>query len=368
MPKMSAFIPGLKLGELFFLEAVKPLLDRGFPDLRYSAALIGSGSEILGFDTEMSTDHHWGPRVMLFLDQVDQERYCGAVRAALRDALPPRVHGFSTNFTDPNPSDKNVQLLLDVDAPPINHRVDIFTIREFFANYLGFDIDRPLEPADWLSFPQQKLRSITGGAVYHDDLGLQDVRDRFAYYPDEVWLYLLASGWNRIGQEEHLMGRAGIVGDEIGSAIIASRLVRDIMRLAFLMERQYAPYPKWYGTAFAQLKCARHLTPALDAVLAASHWKERERHLVTAYEYIAAIHNSLEITEPRPARASNFFGRPFQVIQAAEFAEAISARISDPQLVMMASRGLIGGVDQFSDSTELLSDPRWLATLRALYE
>jgi hypothetical protein len=34
--------------------------------------------------------------------------------------------------------------------------------------------------------------------------------------------------WNRIGQEEHLMGRADR-GDEIGSAIIAARLVRDLM-------------------------------------------------------------------------------------------------------------------------------------------
>jgi len=60
---MPDFIPGLELGRLYYLEAVKPVLDSFF--LQYSAALIGSGSEILGFDTEMSTDHHCGPRVML---------------------------------------------------------------------------------------------------------------------------------------------------------------------------------------------------------------------------------------------------------------------------------------------------------------
>jgi len=42
-----------------------------------------------------------------------------------------------------------------------------------------------------------------------------------------IWLYLLASAWSRIGQEEHLMGRAGSVADEIGSAIIASRRLFD---------------------------------------------------------------------------------------------------------------------------------------------
>jgi hypothetical protein len=63
---MPDFIAGLRLGKLFYLEAVEPILNASFPGLQVSAALIGSGSEILGFDTEMSADHHRGPRVMLF--------------------------------------------------------------------------------------------------------------------------------------------------------------------------------------------------------------------------------------------------------------------------------------------------------------
>ena len=56
---------------------------------------------------------------------------------------------------------------------------------------------------------------MTGGDVFHDESGLADLRERFAYFPKDVWLYLLASGWMRISQEEHLMGRAGYRGDEI---------------------------------------------------------------------------------------------------------------------------------------------------------
>ena len=47
---------------------------------------------------------------------------------------------------------------------------------------------------------------------------------KFAYYPHDVWLYLMAAGWSRIGQEERLMGRAGLVGDELRSAVIGARL------------------------------------------------------------------------------------------------------------------------------------------------
>ena len=61
------FIPGLKLSELFYNDVIKEKLEKEYPELEYAAALIGQGSEILGFDDKMSTDHHWGPRLQLFL-------------------------------------------------------------------------------------------------------------------------------------------------------------------------------------------------------------------------------------------------------------------------------------------------------------
>ncbi len=123
--------------------------------------------------------------------------------------------------------------------------------------YLDFDADAEITPADWLTFPQQKLRTLTEGAVYHSGLGdLDALRERLSYYPRDVWLYLLAAGWMRISQEEPFVGRTGDVGDELGSRVIAARLIRDLMMLCFLIERVYAPYPKWFGTGFARLACA----------------------------------------------------------------------------------------------------------------
>jgi hypothetical protein len=61
---------------------------------------------------------------------------------------------------------------------------------------------------DWLTFSDQRLPMITAGAVYHDEVGLQDVRDRFTYYPHDVWLYLLVAGWWRVHPEVNLVGRA----------------------------------------------------------------------------------------------------------------------------------------------------------------
>lgn len=363
---MPEFIPGLKLSRLFFEEAVKPIIDGVSRDRKYAAALIGSGSEVLGFDDAMSADHHWGPRVMIFLDDIAGVE---AIDAALRKELPSTFYGHSTSFSEPDINDNNVQRLVDAGDGPINHRVEMFEPRDYLRSYLNFDIDREIEPADWLTFPEQKLRTLTADNVFYDEIGLKRDLDRFKYYPHDVWLYLLASGWNRIGQEEHLMGRAGLAGDEIGSALIGSRLVRDIVRLCFLMEQVYAPYPKWFGTAFRQLECASGLESHLGAALQSSTWQEREENLVPAYETIAAMHNYLAITEPLPAKADNFFGRPFKVMElTGGFANAIKKQIKDPDVKRIASRKLIGTIDQFSDSTDILSDPSWRPMLRKLYE
>jgi hypothetical protein len=62
---MPSFVPGLELSRNFYHELVRPILDVDFPGLLYSAALLGRGSEVLGFDDEMSTDHDWKLRVLL---------------------------------------------------------------------------------------------------------------------------------------------------------------------------------------------------------------------------------------------------------------------------------------------------------------
>lgn len=363
---MPQSIPGLQLSREFFRDAVLPVISVVAPGLKYAAGLIGSGSEVLGFDDEMSSDHHWGPRVMVFLNEMDR---AGAIDSALREKLPPTFLGYPTNFSDPDPNDNNVQRLVEGEPGAINHRVEIFTLRDYIRSYLNFDIEREIEPADWLTFPEQKLRTLSAANIFHDEIGSRAELNRFNYYPHDVWLYLLASGWNRIGQEEHLMGRAGMVGDEIGSALIGSRLVRDVMRLCFLMERVYAPYPKWFGTAFRNLQCATKITRHLEAALRAPSWQERESHLVPAYEIIAAMHNDLGITEALPATSENFFGRPFKVIElSGGFSKVIASRIEDADVKRIAENGLIGSLDQFSDSTDLISHAKWRKTLRKLYE
>ena len=85
---MPEFIQGLELSRRFFCEVVRPILSERYPRLRYSAGLIGSGSEVLGYDDVVSSDHNWGPRLMLFLAEDERERLGAAISRRLRRVLP----------------------------------------------------------------------------------------------------------------------------------------------------------------------------------------------------------------------------------------------------------------------------------------
>src|SRR3954454_10259302 len=194
---------------------------------------------------------------------------------------------------------------------------------------------------------------FTAGEVFHDEVGLQAARDRLAYYPRDVWLYLLMAGWWRVHPEANLVGMAGYVGDELRSALIGSRLVSDLMRLCFLMERQYAPYSKWFGTAFSRLTCGPRLTPILWKVIQAATWQRREDALLMAYEELAVMHNALRLTDPVVTDVEKMWDRPFKVAWA-DFPGLLHARIKDPAVLTIAERWPTGPVDEIR---ELLSPP-----------
>jgi hypothetical protein len=67
-----------------------------------------------------------------------------------------------------------------------------------------------LSTLDWLTVPQQRLLGVVAGAVHADlDGALTRLRTDLAWYPDQVWRWLLACQWARIAQEQAFVARTG---------------------------------------------------------------------------------------------------------------------------------------------------------------
>lgn len=345
------FVPGLIVCREFYEKVVKPIMETDFPTIRYSAGLMGSGSEVLGFDTELSTDHDWRPRVFIFLSDADREKIGTQVEETIKQKIPPTFQGHITKIGDNSLDPRN--------------RI-IFSVRSYYWEYLKLDPFEDIKPIDWLLLAEQRLLSIAKGAVFFDGLSeLKTIQKKFKYFPHDVWLYLLASQWAKISEEEAFVGRTGDVGDELGSQIIAARLLKEIMKLCFLIEKQYAPYSKWFGTAFSRLACAKRLEPVFQKVLHAKSWKERETSLSKVYGIVAEMHNALGITKPMPTKVTLYHDRPYLVIHGDQFAAEVQKAIQDSTLQELRR---FGSIDQFIDCTEILNDSGLAKKLKGIYE
>jgi hypothetical protein len=112
-----AFVPAVELSAAFYREAVKPLLG----GRAHAAALLGWGSDVLGYDTERSTDHGWGPRLLVFLRDGDDVEWT----ARLDERLPQQFRGWPVRY--------------GWDATPTQHWVTVTTLAQWCQDHLGVD-------------------------------------------------------------------------------------------------------------------------------------------------------------------------------------------------------------------------------------
>jgi hypothetical protein len=342
---------GIELSRRFYEDLVRPWLARAAPGLPHAAALLGYGSELLGFDDAMSQDHNWGPRVHLFVDEPVFAAEANALVAMFATAAPDTFLGHPIGMANQPDAVPHRQ----AGRADARHGLEIWTLARAMRFWSGLAPGEPRDNLGWLGLAEQRLIAFTAGAVFHDDDGrLTAERERLNRFPRDVWLYKLAGQWRRIAEEQPFVGRNGIAGDERGSRVIAARLVRDLMRLAFLIERRHAPYSKWFGSAFASLACAADVGPRLDAVLDAADWQTRDAALAQAAFALGELQLASGVPGAIPPRIERFHERPFSVVNSEAMIAALMAAIEDPALRALP---VIGSLDQVTDSTPVIEAP-----------
>ena len=350
---MAEFIKGIDLCEGFFNDIAKPIITSNYPDLLYSAGLIGYGSDVLGYDDITSTDHMWGPRFYLFLRNEDIHIADDIMNLFSRE-FPYTYKGYSVNFSKPDQNDNGIRHGEFITHGLVNPLVFIYTFESFIEKYIGKFPMMGFDEYDWLSFSENRLLCLTAGRIFVDLLNVEMIRNMLTYYPKDVWLYLIASQWAIIAEEQAFVKRCSDCDDELGSNIVCMRIIERIMRLCFLYSKKYAPYSKWFGTAFKKLDTNCDIKTELELASNAICIIERENHLISALMYVGMLHNQSGITEEIELKVSNYYGRSIKVIYADKFADATREKLKGS---LFESMPLIGTMSQTGSLCSLYDNP-----------
>ncbi len=242
---------GLELSQAFFHDVIHPVLQTHYQPLLpfLAAGLVGSGSEVLGFDDAISQDHNFSPRVQIFVTEPVIEPQIDAIRQTILAAAPAQYLGFHLQHD---------QWLSFIEVAPLD---------AFFQSYLTID-HWPRTAQDWLKLDEQKLLELTSGKVFFDPQGrLEQRRALLYFYPDNVRYFLLYQGFTRlseVGAIERTIQRSDVIATELYRAFF----VYFAIKVLHLYRRRYCPYRKWMGRSLQTLgDDGRRLHQLLQAML-----------------------------------------------------------------------------------------------------
>ena len=326
------FVKGLELNRGFYFEIVKPLLDKSFKGLRYTAALLGYGSDVLGMDTEQSMDHNWGPRMQIFIDDPE---LTPVLNEFFKRELPLEYSGFSVNFSSPRYD--NTQSMQKLEKRPennlIEHLIEVDSFRSYLSQRYSINKTSNFSLNDWLMFTDQNLLEITSGDVFHDGLNmLNNTRRELEFYPSDICKLRMAVLWHYISNKEAFIGRSIALDDFTGLKIMAAQLVNYLIKILFYLERKYIPYSKWFGSFFKTLDVYSKVENLVRGILSENDPSEIERKLCLLYVFVVERHNATPGMPYLNNAIQDFFQRPYKVIFAETIIEVLKKSILDDEI------------------------------------
>ena len=199
-----------------------------YPDLysRICLALVGVGSECLGFDDEISEDHDFSSRCQLFLDDPDYKTYKSDLESSLK-IFCKDLESLTSNLKDVN--------------------VEIMPISNFYKYYTLFE-NGPKTESEYRKVPMDLLCVATNGKVFLDNLGkFSEIRNRLLnFYPEDIRLKKIAFQLNKMAQSgQYNYSRMIKRGDTVAANIAQGEFVKHYLEFVHLLNKKYMPFYKW---------------------------------------------------------------------------------------------------------------------------
>ena len=229
--------------QALFDEVFLPVLRERFPDIlpRLSAGAVGTGSDVLGADDELSRGHDWGyAKCQLMLPESDVKQYGPSISQVLLAAVPDGFRGVTAAELEPK-------------------EIRVNTIDSVYRDTYGFPSGHPpVTCKEWASVDANTLCYASSGFLLYDPSGaLAERMAEFqnAYYPPDIWKWHIASNlwsiWHTGAYNS--CDRLARRGDGVGLLIGQGGFVAGTMRLMVLFNRRFPVYWKWLHWQFQRL-------------------------------------------------------------------------------------------------------------------
>lgn len=270
---------GLDLCHGFFLAYGEPLIKENFSFMsdRIAAGMVGEGSECLGFDDSVSRDHDWGPGFCIWLTDEDFDQFGTALQKAY-EKLPRMYMGIVRKTARFSPQ-----------------KLGVFKISEFYKHFTGLP-HAPQTPSQWMNLCDAYLCACTSGEVFYDPSGkFSNIRQKLLeFYPEDVRKFKIAAKCMSCAQSgQYNFMRSVRRGESVAAAFAKNAFCLDIMDLAFLLKKRFAPFYKWKHRAVKNLgNLGKQIHDAVAILMACTNDLETQNMIETL---CSAIINEMKV-------------------------------------------------------------------------
>ncbi len=242
---------GLELSEAYYNFYGKVMIHEKFPNYekRIAVGLVGQGSECLGFDDELSTDHDFGPSFCMWLNE-DDYKAIGNMLAYEYEQLPKDFAGVQGR----------------VESTHGGGRVGVHEIKNFYYSIIGRE-EVPKTNIDWLWIPESRLAVVTNGQVFRDDLKeFSKIRNQLlAFYPEDVRIKKIVSRAATMAQSgQYNYARCMRRGETVAAYMALSEFVKNTISMVYLLNKKYTPYYKWMHHGMKKLPILHEVSDLLQ--------------------------------------------------------------------------------------------------------